>query len=369
MDDKDDEYYMNMALQLAKKGAGHVNPNPLVGAVIVKNGNVIGKGYHKKYGELHAERNAIKSLTESAEGATIYVTLEPCCHYGKTPPCTEAIVQNKIKKVVIGSDDPNPLVRGKGIKYLKEHGIEVIKGVMKKECDEINKIFFHYILTKTPYVMMKYAMTLDGKIACVTGESKWISGEESREDTMKDRNRFNAIMVGVNTVIKDNPFLTCRIEDGVNPIRIICDTNLRTPLLSNIVQTAKEVDTIIATCCSDEEKIKQYKEKGIEILKVNKSCGHVDLNDLMIKLGEKNIDSIILEGGAELNYSALKANIVKKIKVYIAPKIFGGCDAKSAVSGEGVKHPSDAFMFSNQKVKRIGDDIVIESEETSCLQE
>ncbi|WP_244834398.1 bifunctional diaminohydroxyphosphoribosylaminopyrimidine deaminase/5-amino-6-(5-phosphoribosylamino)uracil reductase RibD [Clostridium sp. BJN0001] len=365
----DDKYYMNMALELAKKGVGRVNPNPLVGTVIVKNGKVIGKGYHEKYGELHAERNAIKSLTESAEGSTMYVTLEPCCHYGKTPPCTEAILENKIKKVVIGSDDPNVLVRGKGIAYIKAHGVEVVKGVMKEECDEINKIFFHYIINKTPYVMMKYAMTMDGKIACVTGESKWISGEESRLDVMNDRNRFKAIMVGVNTVIKDNPNLTCRLSGGVNPIRIICDTNLKTPLNCNISDTAKDIETIIATCCIDDKKIEKYRNKGLEILKVKKKDGHTDLKDLMIKLGEKKIDSLILEGGAELNYSALEAKIVKKIKVYIAPKIFGGKDAKSAVAGEGVSYPSCAFMFSNSKFKKIGEDIVIESEAKSCLQE
>ena len=206
-----DQEYMFRAIQLAKKGEGWTNPNPMVGAVIVKDGRIIGEGYHKKCGELHAERNAIASLIESAEGATIYVTLEPCCHYGKTPPCTEAIIEQKIKKVVIGSRDPNPKVAGKGAQILRESGITVVQDFMREECDRLNPVFFHYITTKTPYVVMKYAMTLDGKIAAYTGKSRWITGSEARHHVQTQRARYTGIMVGVGTVIADDPLLTCRL--------------------------------------------------------------------------------------------------------------------------------------------------------------
>ena len=225
-----DTEYMKIALELAKKGCGFVNPNPMVGAVIVKGDEMIGMGYHEKYGNLHAERNAILSCKKSPKGATLYVTLEPCCHYGKTPPCTEAIIESGISKVVIGSSDPNPLVQGQGVNILRNNGIKVIENVLKEECDEINKAFFHYIKTKTPYVVMKYAMTIDGKIATYTGKSKWVTGEEARQNVHKDRHKYSAIMVGVGTVLADNPMLNCRIEECKNPIRIICDTNLRTPI-------------------------------------------------------------------------------------------------------------------------------------------
>ena len=289
---QNDLEYMRTALSLAKQGIGFVSPNPMVGAVIVKDGEIIGKGYHQRYGQLHAERNAFADCKVSAEGADIYVTLEPCCHYGKTPPCTEAIIENKIRRVFIGSADPNPLVSGKGVEILKNHGIEVYQNVLKDECDALNEVFFHYISTKTPFVIMKYAMTIDGKIACYTGESKWITGEQSRLNVQQDRHRYSGIMVGVGTIIADNPMLTCRIENGVNPTRIICDTHLRTPLDCNIVQTAKEIPTIIATCCTDEKKQTEYINMGCKIISTEPKNNHIDLNQLMIKLGEEKIDSI-----------------------------------------------------------------------------
>lgn len=237
--------YMERAIELAKKGIGAVNPNPLVGAVIVKDGRIIGEGYHAKYGELHAERNAFANLTEEATGAEMYVTLEPCCHYGKQPPCVEAIVEHKIAKVYVGSDDPNEKVAGKGIKYLRDNGIEVETQVMKNECDEINPVFFHYITTGKPYVVMKYAMTMDGKIATYKGLSKWITGEEARNRVQHTRHQYKGIMVGIGTVIEDNPMLTCRLEGGRNPIRIVCDSNLSIPIDCNLVKTAKDIPTIV----------------------------------------------------------------------------------------------------------------------------
>ena len=222
-----EEKYMRRAIELAKKGSGHVNPNPLVGAVIVRDGEIIGEGYHECYGQLHAERNAIanaKKRGNSLEGSTIYVTLEPCCHYGKTPPCTEAIIEEKIARVVVGSDDPNPLVSGKGFQMLREKGIEVIPHFLKEECDAMNHVFFHYIRTGIPYVAMKYAMTMDGKIACYTGDSKWVTGEESRAHVQTLRNHYKGIMAGIGTVLADDPMLNCRIEGGRDPIRIIADS-------------------------------------------------------------------------------------------------------------------------------------------------
>lgn len=365
-----DTQHMQTALELAKKGCGFTNPNPMVGAVIVKDGQIIGQGYHEKYGEPHAERNALAYCTASAKGATLYVTLEPCCHYGKTPPCTEAIIESGIQKVVIGSKDPNPLVAGKGIALLRKHGIEVLEGVLEPACNRLNEVFFHYIKTKTPYIVMKYAMTMDGKIATYTGKSKWITGEIARQRVHQDRHRYAAIMVGVGTVLKDDPLLTCRMENGKNPIRIICDTNLRTPLHSQIVITAKNIPTIIATACEHTDRHQAYIDAGCSIITVSKSDKQIDLNELMRKLGEAKIDSTLLEGGSTLNWSALRSGLVNKVQAYIAPKLFGGMDAKTPVAGVGVENPGNAFMLSNSTVTVLGDDILIESEVMQkCSQE
>lgn len=365
-----DTQYMQLALELARKGCGYVNPNPMVGAVIVKKGVIIGQGYHEKYGKLHAERNALSSCTASPEGATIYVTLEPCCHYGNTPPCTKAILESGIKKVVIGSKDPNPCVKGKGIEILKQHGIEVEWGILEEECNKLNEVFFHYITSQTPYVVMKYAMTMDGKIATRTGESRWITGEIARQRVHQDRHKYSAIMVGVGTVLSDNPQLTCRIQGAKNPVRIICDTNLRTPLNSHIVTTAKSITSYIATACTDERKQQQYINAGCKVITVSPKDGYVNLNELMLKLGNKKIDSILLEGGGELNYSALKSGIVNKVQAYLALKLFGGGGALSPVAGLGVDIPSKAFLLTNSAITLLGDDILIESEVVKkCLPE
>ncbi|MEG0250458.1 MAG: bifunctional diaminohydroxyphosphoribosylaminopyrimidine deaminase/5-amino-6-(5-phosphoribosylamino)uracil reductase RibD [Peptostreptococcus sp.] len=366
---------MKEAIKLAKKGLGWVNPNPMVGAVIVKDKKIIGRGYHKKYGYPHAEREALASCTQDPEGATMYVSLEPCCHYGKTAPCTEAIINSKIKRLVIASSDPNPLASGKGIEILRKEGIEVVEGVLKEECDKVNEVFFHYIKTKTPYLVMKYAMTIDGKIASRTGKSKWISGSESRANVHLDRHKYSAIMVGVNTVIKDDPMLNCRIEEIENhididdlkhqlknPVRIICDSKLRTPLNSRIINTAKDNETIIATCEEDNKKLERYIEKKCKIVKVKKMDERIDLKDLMKKLGELKIDSVFLEGGSTLNWSALESNIVNKVQVYIAPKLFGGENAKSPISGLGIDSPSQAFRMRKKTVKFLGEDVLIEGE-------
>ena len=372
-----DQNYMLQAIQLAKQGEGWTNPNPMVGAVIVKNGRIIGKGYHKKCGELHAERNAIASLTESAEGATIYVTLEPCCHYGKTPPCTEAIIEQKIKRVVIGSRDPNPKVSGKGIKMLQEAGIEVIEDFMREECDRLNPVFFHYITTKTPYVVMKYAMTLDGKIATKTGASRWITGEAARAEVQHMRHRYMGIMAGIGTVIADDPMLNVRVEGWKSPIRILCDSGLRIPLDGQIVKSAGKYRTIVAYADSEntEAKRKRLHEMGVETICCPDENNQVDLKKLMKYLGEEGIDSILLEGGGTLNDSALRAGIVQEVQAFIAPKLFGGMNSKTPVEGIGVRFPSEAVKLKCTDICQIGEDIRItcqvcgKEQEESCLQE
>lgn len=353
--------YMLRAIELAKKGTGFVNPNPLVGAVIVKDGKIIGEGYHERYGEPHAERNAIKNCSVLPNGADMFVTLEPCCHYGKNPPCTDAVIESGIKRVFVGSADPNPLVAGKGIQLLRDNGIEVITDFMKKDCDDINDIFFHCITTKKPYVIMKTAISADGKIAASNGDSKWITNELSRANTHETRKRAAAILVGVNTVLADDPMLNCRAENPSNPIRIICDSTLRIPLNSKIVQSACDIPTFIATVSDNAEKISLLREKNVDIILTNSKNNRVDLADLMHILGQKQIDSILIEGGSEINASALKAGIVNKLQIYIAPKIIGG-DGKNAVSSMNIDLVRNAVMLKNPKITQFDDDILLEYE-------
>lgn len=364
-----DAAYMQFALELAQKGCGWTSPNPMVGAVLVKDGRVIGSGYHVRYGGPHAERNALAACTQSPKGATLYVTLEPCCHYGKTPPCTAAIIEQGIGRVVIGSPDPNPLVAGKGVAALRSHGIQVTEGVLRAQCDRLNQVFLHYIRRQTPYVVMKYAMTMDGKLATHTGLSRWITGEEARRRVHADRHRYSAVMIGVGTVLADDPLLTCRLPHSKNPTRIVCDTHLRTPLDSRIIQTARDVPTILATGCQEEHLRAPYRKAGCRICTVPELAGHLDLQWLMKELGRQEIDSILLEGGGTLNWAALQSGIVQRVQAYIAPKLFGGAAAKSPVEGLGVAAPADAVRLSPPTITRLGDDFLLESEVLSCLQE
>ena len=358
----DDSSYMALAVELAERGVGWVSPNPLVGAVLVKDGRIIGQGWHARCGGLHAEREAFAACTESPVGATLYVTLEPCCHHGRQPPCTEAILEAGISRVVVGSGDPNPLVAGKGLEFLRAHGVEVEAGVLQAECDALNDVFFHYIRTKRPYVVMKYAMTLDGKIATRTGASQWITGEAARSRVHQDRHRYAAIMVGVGTVLADDPLLTCRMEGGRNPVRVICDTHLRTPLESQIVRTAGEIPTILAVGEAASAQAAPYRDAGCQVWVLPERDGHVDLSALMERLGAAEIDSVLLEGGGTLNWAALESGIVQRVQAYIAPKLFGGRDAKSPVAGLGVELPAQAVGLKNITVTPIGEDFLLESE-------
>ena len=358
----DDRFYMQRAIELAYKGEGRTNPNPMVGCVIVRGDEILSEDYHHEYGRFHAERNALLKCV-NAQGATAYVTLEPCCHYGKTPPCTEIIIEKKIKRVVIGSRDPNPLVAGKGVQALREAGIEIVQDFMREECDAVNPVFFHYITTGLPYVVMKYAMTLDGKIATYSGKSKWITGAAARQHVHKLRNKYAAIMVGIGTVLADDPMLNCRIDGGKDPLRVICDSSLRIPINSNIVRTAGEIPTMIFTGSSaDARKKAELESRGIRVTAAGGEDGRVDLHKVIKHLGGEKIDSILIEGGGEMHESALKAGIVNHVCVYIAPRMFGGRDAKSPVEGTGFESPAEAAIFTNLRYTQLGEDLLIEAD-------
>lgn len=359
---QEDIEYMRRAIELAERGVGFTNPNPMVGAVIVKGGKVIGEGWHERCGEWHAERNAFKNCTVPAEGATMYVTLEPCCHYGKTPPCTEAIIEHGIARVVVGMEDPNPLVAGKGIALLREAGIEVVCGVEEEALREQNRVFLKYISTKLPWVAMKTAMTLDGKIATRTGDSKWITGAEARAYVHELRHRFMAIVVGIGTAVADDPLLNCRIEGrGVRqPIRVVVDSNARLSLDSQLVKTAGEYRTIVAhTRFAPEESVKALREAGVEMLLCKEKEGLVDVRNLLELLGQSGIDSILLEGGGSLNYTFLAEGLADELYAFIAPKIVGGMNAKTPVEGAGMEKMADAINLELENVLNVGHDVLL----------
>lgn len=359
-----DNLYMARALDLAKLGIGYTNPNPLVGAVIVKDGRIIGEGYHKKYGDTHAEVNAFNSAKEDVAGATIYVTLEPCSHFGKTPPCVNTIIKKGIKKVVVAMEDPNPLVAGKGINILREHGIEVSIGTLENEAKKLNEVFIKFITTNLPFCILKTAMTLDGKIATYTGDSRWVTNKESRRYVHELRHRLSSIMVGIGTVLADDPLLTTRLDDidGKNPIRIVVDTKGNIPLYAKVLQCDHNTKTIIATTeAINKEKLKYIEETGADIIITPLKNNRVDLSYLMKSLGERKIDSVLLEGGSTLSYTALKEGIVDKIISFIGPKIIGGSSSKTPVGGEGIPYIRDAISLKNIDVFKFKDDVMIEA--------
>ena len=356
-----DESYMQLALKLARKGKGHVSPNPLVGAVIVKNGRIIGQGYHQRYGGNHAEVNAIINARAEVAGATLYVTLEPCCHEGRTPPCADNIVKNKLGKVVIGSIDSNPLVSCRGINHLQSQGIQVKTGVLENECRKLNEIFFHYMEAGMPFVTVKYAQTLDGRIATANGQSQWISSETARKFAHQLRAGHDAVLVGNGTVIQDNPELTVRHVRGRNPLRVIVDSGLRIPPQAKILQNISAAKTLIATVkTSDDARYKRIEATGAEIITVKKDKqGHVDLKKLLKILAARGISSVLVEGGAQIITAVLKNNLATRLVTIIAPKIIGrGIEAVGDLQISDLKY---AKKISFQKIKRIGPDIMIDS--------
>ena len=359
----DDTHFMNMALDLAQKGQGFTSPNPMVGAVVVNNGQVVGKGYHKAVGQAHAEVNALDSAGDFARGATLYVTLEPCNHTGRTPPCTEKILSAGIQRVVVAVKDVNPTVKGGGVAQLRKHGIEVTTGVCEERASRLNEVFEKYIQTGKPFVILKYAATLDGRIATKTGDSKWISGEESRAFVHGLRHNVDAIMVGVDTVKKDDPQLTTRIPGatGVDARRIILDTYLSIPETSKVLYLDSRAGTIIATGNEiSEEKKKRLIGKGVQVLVTEANNGLIDLNRLMDTLGRLEVASILIEGGSRVIASALAQGIVDKVVLFFAPKILGGDDGVPVCQGPGPSLMRDSIPLKNISVGRFGDDVMIE---------
>lgn len=353
-----DEIFMREALRIARNAEGRTSPNPLVGAVIVRDGKIIAEGWHRAAGTPHAEIHALNMAGELAKNSTLYVTLEPCSHFGRTPPCAKAIVAAGIKRVVAAMTDPNPKVAGRGFDILRAAGVEVDVGILEDDARKLNEVFLKYITEKLPFVTMKFACSLDGKIATASGESQWISGIESRKFTHHLRDINDAILVGVGTVLADNPTLTTRLVEGKNPVRVILDSNARTPLNSNVV-TDKSARTIIAVTENvPQEKISALETHGVEIITAG-SGGRVDLNILMRELAEREITSVLVEGGGTVHFAMIKAGLVDKIFAFIAPKIIGGKNALTAVEGEGFENLSEAFKLKNFTAQKLGDDVLI----------
>jgi diaminohydroxyphosphoribosylaminopyrimidine deaminase/5-amino-6-(5-phosphoribosylamino)uracil reductase len=357
-----DEKYMAMALRLAAKAAGRTSPNPMVGAVVVKNGAVIARGWHKKAGEPHAEAIALAKAGAAARGATLYVTLEPCSHTNKrTPPCTPLVIKSGVKRVVIAMIDPNPRVSGGGIKAIRKAGIEVVTGVQETEARLLNEAFIKHVTKKAPFVTLKIAQTLDGRIATAKGESKWITGERGREAGRRLRDRNDAILVGINTVLKDDPSLTTRIPNGRDPIRIIVDSRLRIPLSAKVLTQRSTAKTVVATLAgASKTKVNKVRATGAEVLFVKGENDRVSLRDLMGQLGGMGIMSVLIEGGAEINASALKAGIVDKIIAIIAPTLMTGRDSLCSIGGTSPARLSQAVRISDCSTRMLDRDLVVE---------
>lgn len=357
-----DQRYMKLALKLAARARGRTSPNPLVGAVIVKDGNIVGRGFHQKAGTPHAEIHALKEAGPEARGATLYVTLEPCCHYGRTGPCSEAVIQAGIARTVVAMADPNPLVAGKGLKRLEDAGISVTLGVMEEEARKLNEVFLKYIETRLPFVVAKAAVSLDGKIATRSGKSRWITGPEARAYGHRLRDRYDAILVGIGTILADDPLLTARLPGrrSRDPVRIVLDSRGRTPPDARVLNQQSGAPAIIAvTEEAPLERLAALRDAGAEIVVVNEGP-RIDLLALMKLLGAREITSVLIEGGAAVHGSALEAGIVDKAVWFIAPKIIGGSEAPGPVGGFGVDDPNDAAQLDRLKVRRLGKDFCLE---------
>lgn len=359
-----DEKYMSRALKLAERGKGQVSPNPLVGAVIAKKGRIVGQGYHVQAGLPHAEIIALKEAGKRAKGSTLYVNLEPCSHFGRTPPCTEEIIGSGIKKVVIAMKDPNPLNSGKGISRLKSAGIEVTTDILEDKAQRLNEAFSKFIIRREPFVVMKIAASLDGKIATSTGQSKWITGKEARQYVQELRREADAILVGINTVIKDDPWLTIRSnrrgkKSQRHPLRVVVDSQARIPLRAKVLKGSAR--TIVATTrYADKVKVKALENKGAKVLIVGSKKKRVDLVKLMRELGKLNIVNLLIEGGGEINASAFASRLVDKAIFFLAPRIMGGREAPTAVEGKGIKRISQAIPLHNLTIRKVGDDLMVE---------
>lgn len=375
------EQYMQQALELAARARGRTSPNPLVGAVIVKDGQIVGRGYHQKAGTPHAEVHALREAGEQARGAAMYVTLEPCSHYGRTPPCSQAVIEGGLAEVYVAMVDPNPKVAGQGIQQIGDAGIKVEVGIMEKEARQLNEIFIKYITTKRPFVLLKTAMTLDGKIAARTGHARWVTGPEARRKVHRIRDEYDAILVGVNTVLADDPELTCRLNGaepscppeesdrgpeeadrlGRDPIRLILDSRGRTPPKARILRVESPAPTIIVTTdLAPEENLAGLKAAGADIITLPHREGRIDLTELLNELGRREISSLLAEGGAEVGAAFLDAALVDKVLWFIAPKIVGGKDAPGPVGGAGRGRMDEALALKDMTWGRIGNDFYVE---------
>ncbi len=362
-----DERFMNLAIRLALKGQGKVSPNPMVGAVIVKQGKIVGRGFHHRSGRPHAEINALRQAGRRAKGATLYVTLEPCCSFGKTPPCADAIIKSGIKQVVIASRDQNPLNKG-GIAILKKKGLKVKTGVLRQKARDLNESYFKFITQQSPFVVVKIAETLDGKIATASGNSKWITSPPARRYSHRLRGQTDAILVGINTILRDNPLLTTRYPfSATSPVKIIVDSKSKLPLNAKILSRMSPAQTIVATTrFADKSKIKALQDKGVHVItdlparRAKNFKERLSLKSLMKRLAKLNITSVLIEGGGEIIASALEEKIVDKLLIFIAPKIIGGEEAVTSVEGRGINRINQAIRIRGLKIKKIGQDILIE---------
>lgn len=356
-----DEKYMQLALDLAASAKGNTNPNPLVGAVIVKDGVIVGTGLHRKAGEPHAEVHAFRMAGEHAKGATLYVTLEPCSHYGKTPPCANLVKESAVSRVVVAMQDPNPAVAGRGIQLLRDAGIEVEVGVLEAQARRINERFIHNMLTKRPFIISKYAMTLDGKIAAHTGHSKWVTGEAAREDVHRIRHEVDGILVGVGTVLADNPSLTTRLKEdyGKNPVRIIMDSSLRTPANANVLNVEEAKTIIVCSENADPEKITAFEAKGVTVLPVRHESEGLVVDDMLEKLYQNGITDILVEGGSTINSSFLQQGAINKYVIYIAPKVLGGRLSLTPIAGHNPTSMDEAWDVEFASFEQVGQDLRI----------
>jgi diaminohydroxyphosphoribosylaminopyrimidine deaminase / 5-amino-6-(5-phosphoribosylamino)uracil reductase len=359
---EEDRKYIRRAISLAKRGMGWVNPNPLVGAVILKNGRIIGQGYHAFFGGPHAEIAAFENAAENVKGATLYVTLEPCSHFGKTPPCTDAIIAKGIKKVVVGMKDPNPLVNGNGLKVLRDAGIEVVTGIEEASILKMNERFIKYITTGKPFCTLKTAMTLDGKIATVENASRWISCEDSRKQVHELRQEYSAVMVGINTVLYDDPLLNTRRArtKSKDPLKVIVDSSGKISPELKVLKMNPQLVIIATTDKMEMNKKRDLERLGAQVIVCPQKEGKVDLGTLMFSLGKMGIDSVLLEGGSTIAFTALMSGIVDKVVSFIAPKIIGGAGAPSPVGGIGLPKMEDAIAVKNWNYRKMGTDIMIE---------
>lgn len=359
--------FMRMAWELALKGKGKTSPNPMVGAVVVKNGRVIGRGYHKKAGGPHAEVFALNEAKGRARGGTLYVTLEPCSVFGRTPPCVEKIISHGIRQVIIGAKDPNPLNNGRGIRALRSFGIKVKVGVLKDALTGINEVFIKYSTKRLPFVTLKIAQSLDGKIATKTGDSRWISGGSARRYVHRLRRETDAVLIGVNTIIKDNPLLTsrlsyCKSASSQNqPLKIVVDTKLKTPLRARIFSRESPAKVIIATAKSAPERKIKALSKYAKLITFDTKNGGVNLKSLMKTLAGMEISSVLVEGGGKIAASLLKERLVDKVLFFVAPKIIGGKEALTSVEGEGIPRVSRAIKLKDIEITRFGEDILLQA--------